>query len=70
MQNVVLCHTPVPDLKRGRETEKMKYFSICRVGSFKRKKDKGPVKLMQWVKIAHSFLQSEEFHVVILSLPM
>ena len=33
---------------------------------------KGPVKLMQRVKIAHSFLQSvsDQFHVVILSLPM
>ena len=34
--------------------------------------EKGPVKLMQWVKIAHSFLQSvsNQFHVIILSLPM
>ena len=33
---------------------------------------KGPVKLMQRVKIAHSFLQfvSNQFHVTILSLPM
>ena len=33
---------------------------------------KGPVKLMQWVKIAHSFLQSvsDQFHVIILSLPV
>ena len=33
---------------------------------------KGPVKLMQWVKIAPSFLQSVSngFHFTILSLPM
>ena len=33
---------------------------------------KGPVKLMQRVKIANSFLQSvsKQFHFVILSLPM
>ena len=33
---------------------------------------KGPVKLMQRVKIAHSFLQlvSHQFHVIILSLPL
>ena len=33
---------------------------------------KGPVKLIQWVKIAHSFLQSVSnlFHSIILSLPM
>ena len=34
--------------------------------------DKGPVKLIKRVKIAHSFLQSvsDQFHVIILSLPM
>ena len=34
--------------------------------------NKGPVKLMQWVKIAHSFLQcvSNQFHIIILSMPM
>ena len=34
--------------------------------------EKGPVKLMQRVKIAHSFLQSvlNQFHVIILSLPV
>ena len=34
--------------------------------------DKGPVKLMHQVKIAHSFLQfvSNRFHVIILSLTM
>ena len=34
--------------------------------------DKGPVKLMQKVEIAHSFLQSvsNQFHVIILSLPV
>ena len=34
--------------------------------------DKGPVKLIQWVKIAHPFLQSVSnlFHCIILSLPM
>ena len=34
--------------------------------------DKGPIKLMQWMKIAHSFLQSvsNQFHVIILNLPM
>ena len=34
--------------------------------------DKGPVKLMQRVKIAHSFLQSmsNQFHFIILSWPM
>ena len=34
--------------------------------------DKGPVKLIKGVKIAHSFLQfvSNQFHVIILSLPM
>ena len=34
--------------------------------------DKGPVKLMKRVKIAHSFLQSvsDQFHVIILSLPL
>ena len=33
---------------------------------------KGPVKLIKWAKIAHSFLQSvpNQFHVIILSLPM
>ena len=33
---------------------------------------KGPVKLIKRVKIAHSFLQSvsNQFHVIILSLPM
>ena len=33
---------------------------------------KGPVKLMQRVKIAHLFLQSvsNQFHFIILSLPM
>ena len=33
---------------------------------------KGPVKLIKWVKIAHSFLQSVsyQFHIIILSLPM
>ena len=33
---------------------------------------KGPVKLIKQVKIAHSFLQSvsNQFHVIILSLPM
>ena len=32
----------------------------------------GPVQLIQWVKIAHSFLQSVSnlFHFIILSLPM
>ena len=32
----------------------------------------GPVKLIKQVKIAHSFLQSvsNQFHVIILSLPM
>ena len=34
--------------------------------------EKGPVKLIKRVKIAHSFLQSvsDQFHVIILSLPM
>ena len=34
--------------------------------------DKGPVKLIKPVKIAHSFIQSvsNQFHVIILSLPM
>ena len=34
--------------------------------------DKGPVKLIKQVKIAHSFSQSvsNQFHVIILSLPM
>ena len=34
--------------------------------------DKGPVKLIKRVKIAHSFLQSvsDQFHVIILGLPM
>ena len=34
--------------------------------------DNGPVKLIKWVKIAHSFLQSvsNQFHAIILSLPM
>ena len=33
---------------------------------------KGSVELIKWVKIAHSFLQSvlNQFHVIILSLPM
>ena len=33
---------------------------------------KGPVKLIKRVKIAHSFLQSvsDQFHIIILSLPM
>ena len=33
---------------------------------------KGPVKLIKRVKIAHSFLQSlsDQFHVILLSLPM
>ena len=35
-------------------------------------KKKGPVKLIKQVKIAHSFLEfvSNQFHVIILSLPM
>ena len=35
-------------------------------------RQKGPVKLIKRVKIAHSFLQSVsgQFHVIILSLPM
>ena len=34
-------------------------------------RDKGPVKLIQRVKIAHSFLQSVNlFHFIVLSLPM
>ena len=34
--------------------------------------EKGPVKLMQWVKIAHSFLQSmlNQFRFIILGLPI
>ena len=35
--------------------------------------NEGPVKLIKWVKIAHSFLQyvSDQFHIIILSfLPM
>ena len=34
--------------------------------------NKGPVKLIKLVKIAHSFLQSvsNQFHVIILTLPM
>ena len=34
--------------------------------------DKGPVKLIKRVKIAHLFLQSvsDQFHVIILSLPI
>ena len=34
--------------------------------------DKGPVKLIKRVKIAHSFLRSmsDQFHVIILSLPV
>ena len=34
--------------------------------------NKGPAKLIKRVKIAHSFLQSvpNQFHVIILSLPM
>ena len=34
--------------------------------------DKGPVKLIKRAKIAHSFLQSvsDQFHIIILSLPM
>ena len=34
--------------------------------------DKGPVKLIKWVKIAHSVLQSvsNQFQVIILRLPM
>ena len=34
--------------------------------------DKEPVKLIKWVKIAHSFSHSlsDQFHVIILSLPM
>ena len=34
--------------------------------------NKGPVKLIKWVKIPLSFLQSvsNQFHVIILSLPM
>ena len=33
---------------------------------------RGPVNLIKWVKIAHSFLQSvsNQFHIIILSLPM
>ena len=33
---------------------------------------KGPVKLIKWVKIAHSFLQSvsNQFHFIFLNLPM
>ena len=34
--------------------------------------DKGPVKLIERVKIAHSFLQSvsNQFHIIILSMPI
>ena len=34
--------------------------------------DEGPVKLIKRLKIAHSFLQSmsDQFHIIILSLPM
>ena len=37
-----------------------------------KQRHKGPVKLIKQVKIAHSFLQSvsDQFHVIILSLPM
>ena len=35
-------------------------------------KQKGPVKLIKRVRIAHSFLESvsHQFHIIILSLPM
>ena len=41
-------------------------------GVIKLSESKGPMKLMQWVKIAYSFLQpmSNLFHFIILSLPM
>ena len=41
-------------------------------GSMFLKINKGPVKLMKRVKIAHSFLQlvSNQFHVIVLSFPM
>ena len=34
--------------------------------------EKVPVNLIKWMKVAHSFLQSvsDQFHVIILSLPM
>ena len=42
------------------------------LGAVRVKDKKGPVKLIQRVKIAHSFLQSvsDQFHVIILSLSM
>ena len=50
-------------LKANIELLAINYYSTSR---------KGPVKLIKRVKIAHSFLQSvsNQFHVIILSLPM
>ena len=47
--------------------ERMKKMELRFIDSIK-----GPVKLIKWVKIAHSFLQSvsNQFHVIILRLPM
>ena len=44
----------------------------CSSTMFVQKSFNGPVKLIKQVKIAHSFLQSvsDQFHVIILSLPM
>ena len=44
------------------------YFGFCQT----LQPNNGPVKLIQWVKIAHSFLQSVSnmFHFIISSLPM
>ena len=45
-------------------------LSVCYENNFEDLK--GPVKLIKRVKVAHSFLQSvsDQFHVIILSLPM
>ena len=42
------------------------------IHSFMNSSKKGPVNLIKRVKVAHSFLQSvsDQFHVIILSLPM
>ena len=59
----------VPKLERVMGLNRDFYYAINR--KF-RKSVKGPVKLIKRVKIPHSFLQSvsDQFHVIILSLPM
>ena len=54
------------------EQQTSDYLIVKDNGFFIEILDKGPVKLIKRVKIAHSFSQSvsDQFHVIILRLPM